>query len=58
MAFDTRLRCGGEGGRISSNLKGAVIFSRHLAAGSECCNILFNSINRLTIMTQQGAKKR
>ena len=23
----------------------------------ECCNILFNSINRLTITTEEGAKK-
>ena len=23
----------------------------------ECCNILFNYINRLTLMTEQGAKK-
>jgi hypothetical protein len=28
------LRCGGEGGRISSDLEGAVTFNRQLAAGS------------------------
>jgi hypothetical protein len=34
MAFVARSRCGGEEGKISSDLKGAVTFSRHLAAGS------------------------
>ena len=34
MASIARLRCGGEGGGISSNLKGAVTFSKHLAVGS------------------------
>ena len=37
MASVARLRCGGKGGGISSELNGAVIFSRHLAAGSVIC---------------------
>jgi hypothetical protein len=34
MASVARLRCGDEGDGISSDLKGALTFSRHLAAGS------------------------
>ena len=34
MTSVARLRCGGEGSRISSDLKGTVTFSRHLAAES------------------------
>ena len=37
MTSVARLRCGGDGGGISSDLQGPVIFNRHLAAGSVIC---------------------